>query len=666
MNLTELARRLRVSTKELKEKLPELGFDIGMKAIKVPDEMAHKIIAKWKEEERRQKIAAKYEQLKQEENKEEGQTGSDKVLKIPAKISVRDLADRLQLSPAAMIAELMKHGIMASLSERIDFEIATIVAEEFGYKTELQTESDAELNKAKQLQDKLEKIKSVSHDKDAQPRPPVIVVLGHVDHGKTKLLDAIRETNVVEGEAGGITQHIGAYQVERKGKVITFIDTPGHEAFSNMRSRGAQVADIAILVVAADSGIQPQTIEAIKIIQDAGLPMIVAINKIDKPEADIDRVKKELAEINLVPEDWGGDVICVPVSAKEGTNLDELLDMILLVEEMNREKIKAKVDDLARGTIIESHLDKSRGAIATVLIHTGTLKVGDYVKVGSVVGKIRSMFDFKGKQVKAATPSTPVQIIGLAGVPEVGEILEVIENIKSAKRDFAKKKKKTTVEGEDLTSTEDADQSGVKKLPIILKADVVGSLEAIEESLKKFRNKFVAVEIISKGLGDITEVDVVRADGAKAKIYGFNTSATPHAFQVAKEKGIDIKIYKIIYELLDDVRANLEELLEPEILREFKGKAEVLAVFRGGKSGMIVGAKVKEGEIDDKCLVVVHRDNKIVGEGKVNELRIGPEQVRQVLSGQEFGLNYSGSIALQEGDLLEFFTEKEVKRTLDF
>ena len=665
MNLTELARRLRVSTKELKEKLPELGFDIGMKAIKVPDEMAHKIIAKWKEEERRQKIAAKYEQLKQEENKEEGQTGGDKVLKIPAKISVRDLADRLQLSPAAMIAELMKHGIMASLSERIDFEIATIVAEELGYKTELQTESDAELDKAKQLQDKLEKIKSVSHDKDAKPRPPVIVVLGHVDHGKTKLLDAIRETNVVEGEAGGITQHIGAYQVERKGKIITFIDTPGHEAFSNMRSRGAQVADIAILVVAADSGIQPQTIEAIKIIQDAGLPMIVAINKIDKPEADIDRVKKELAEINLVPEDWGGDVICVPVSAKEGTNLDELLDMILLVEEMNREKIKAKVDDLARGTIIESHLDKSRGAIATVLIHTGTLKVGDYVKVGSVVGKIRSMFDFKGRQVKTATPSTPVQIIGLAGVPEVGEILEVIEDIKSAKRDFAKKKKKT-VEGEDLTPTEDADQSGVKKLPIILKADVVGSLEAIEESLKKFRNQFVAVEIISKGLGDITEVDVVRADGAKAKIYGFNTSATPHAFQVAKEKGIDIKIYKIIYELLDDVRANLEELLEPEILREFKGKAEVLAVFRGGKSGMIVGAKVKEGEIDDKCLVVVHRDNKIVGEGKVNELRIGPEQVRQVLSGQEFGLNYSGSIALQEGDLLEFFTEKEVKRTLDF
>ncbi len=666
MNLTELARRLKVSTQELKERLPELGFDIGMKAIKVPDDMAQKIIEKWKEEERRQRIAAKYEQLKDKQVETEEDKSDRRLLKLPEKIAVRDLADKLNLSPAAMIAELMKHGVMASLSERIDFEIATIVAEELGYKTELQGEDEVDSDRIKKIQEKLQTIKSQAVAGDqAKPRPPVIVVLGHVDHGKTKLLDAIRQTNVVEGEAGGITQHIGAYQVERKGKLITFIDTPGHEAFSAMRSRGAQVADIAILVVAADSGIQPQTIEAIKIIQDAGLPMVVAINKIDKPEADIERVKKELAEVNLVPEDWGGDVICVPVSAKEGKNLDELLDMILLVEEVNQDKIKARLDVPASGTIIESHLDKGKGPVATVLVHAGLLKVGQHVQVGDVIGKIRSMTDFKGKRLEVAKPSTPVQIIGLAAVPEVGEILEVVDNIREVKREFSKKKKKGRLETDIIR--EDKEKEGrLKKFYIILKADVAGSLEAIEESLKKFRNQFVAVEIINKGLGDITEVDVVRAEGTGASIYGFNTHATPQAFQVAKEKGVEIKIYKIIYELLDDVKAQLEELLEPEIVREFKGKAEVLAVFRGGKSGMIVGAKLKEGEIDDQCLVVVYRQGKIVGEGKINELRIGPEQVKQVVAGSEFGLNYSGTISLQEGDELEFYLEKKIKRSLDF
>ncbi len=667
MNLTELARRLKVSTQELKERLPELGFDIGMKAIKVPDDMAQKIIEKWKEEERRQRIAAKYEQLKDKQPETEEDKSDRRLLKLPEKIAVRDLADKLNLSPAAMIAELMKHGVMASLSERIDFEIATIVAEELGYKTELQSEDEVDSAKVKRIQEKLQAIKSEAvAGEQAEPRPPVIVVLGHVDHGKTQLLDAIRQTNVVEGEAGGITQHIGAYQVERKGKLITFIDTPGHEAFSAMRSRGAQVADIAILVVAADSGVQPQTIEAIKIIQDAGLPMVVAINKIDKPEADIERVKKELAEVNLVPEDWGGDVICVPVSAKEGKNLDELLDMILLVEEMNQDKIKARLDVPASGTIIESHLDKGKGPVATVLVHAGLLKVGQHVRVGDVIGKIRSMTDFKGTRLDPARPSTPVQIIGLASVPEVGEILEVVDNIREIKREFSKKKRRSGIEANIVSDNKGDEESKLKKFYIILKSDVAGSLEAIEESLKKFRNQFVAVEIINKGLGDITEVDVVRADGAGATIYGFNTNATPQAFQVAKEKGVEIKIYKIIYELLDDVKAQLEELIEPEIVREFKGKGEILAVFRGGKSGMIVGVKLKEGEIDDQCLVVVYRQGKIVGEGKINELRIGPEQVKQVVAGSEFGLNYSGTISLQEGDELEFYLEKKAKRSLDF
>lgn len=661
MNLTELARKLKVPTSELKEKLPELGFDIGMKAIKVPDDMAERIVIKWNEEKKRLKLEQKYQITEDEIADQVVDNKSDRVIKVPQLISVRDLAERLHLSAPAMITELMKHGIMASLSEKVDFEITTIVAESLGYKTVLVDEASLDENQQQIIQDKLKQIRNRQSDK-LVARPPIVVVMGHVDHGKTKLLDTIREANVMDSEAGGITQHIGAYQVVKNDRMITFIDTPGHEAFSAMRSRGANVADIAILVVAADSGVQPQTIEAIKMIQDAGLPMIVAMNKVDKAEADVEKIKKDLAEINLIPEDWGGNVICVPVSAKDGTNISELLEMVLLTADLNQEQIKAEYEALASGTIIESHLDKGTGPVATVLIHSGTLRIGDRVQVGNVLGKIRSMQDYQGKKIDTATPSTPARIIGLERVPVVGEILEAGVDFKLLRRQLdAKKYQSSDFKGK---QSEDEKKSKVKKFNILLKADVAGSLEAVAQSLKKYNGKQVMVNIIYKGLGNITEVDVVRAESTKAYIYGFNVSATPQAYEVAKEKNIDIKLYQVIYKLLEDVAEKLENLLDPIFNREIKGKGKVLAVFRGHKQKMIVGVKVLTGEIVTGAKLIVWRTGKIVGEGQVQQLRVGPEQMNKVLSGSECGLEYSGSMTLQPEDELEFFVETKEKQKL--
>ncbi len=661
MNLTELARKLKVPTNELKEKLPELGFDIGMKAIKVPDDMAERIIVKWNEEKKRLQLEQKYQNIEIAADEKKDESKSERVVKVPSSISVRDLAEKLHLSAPAMITELMKHGIMASLSEKVDFDITTIVAEGLGYKTILVDELSLDENQQQIIQDKLKQIRHKQSDKLAA-RPPIVVVMGHVDHGKTKLLDTIREANVMASEAGGITQHIGAYQVVKNDRMITFIDTPGHEAFSAMRSRGANVADIAILVVAADSGIQPQTIEAIKMIQDAGLPMIVAMNKVDKPEADVEKIKKELAEINLIPEDWGGKVICVPVSAKDGTNISELLEMVLLTADLNQEQIRAEFDAPATGTIIESHLDKGTGPVATVLLHSGTLQIGDRVQVGNVLGKIRSMYDYQGKKITSATPSTPVRIIGLERVPVVGDILEAGVDFKLLRRQLDSKKYQSS-EFKSKQS-DDEKKSKVKKYNILLKADVAGSLEAVAQSLKKYNGKQVIINIIYKGLGNITEVDVVRAESTKAYIYGFNVSATPQAYEVAKEKKIDIKLYQIIYKLLEEVAVKLEDLLDPILSREIKGKGKVLTVFRGQKQKMIVGVKILTGEVEAGAKLLIWREGKIVGEGVVQQLRVGPEQMNKVQSGSECGLQYGGSIPLQPGDELEFFVETKAKQTL--
>ncbi len=663
MNLTELARKLKVPTSELKEKLPELGFDIGMKAIKVPDEMADRIIARWHEEKKRMQFEVKYQTATASDDEGfDKDKKSERVIKVPSSISVRDLAERLHLSAPAMITELMKHGIMASLSEKVDFEITTIVAESLGYKTLLSDETSLDEQKQQVIQDKLKQLKGKKTDK-MQTRSPIVVVMGHVDHGKTKLLDTIREANVMATEAGGITQHIGAYQVEKNGRMVTFIDTPGHEAFSAMRSRGANVADIAILVVAADSGMQPQTIEAVKMIQDAGLPMIVAINKIDKPQADIEKVKKELAEINLIPEDWGGNVICVPISAKDGTNIDQLLEMVLLTADLNQEQIGADFDSPATGTIIESHLDKGTGPVATVLIHSGTLRLGDKVQVGNVLGKIRSMQDYQGTKIDLAPPSMPVRIIGLEQVPTVGEILEAGVDFKILRRQLNNRKFQATEFK--AKSSDDDKKSKIKKFNILLKADVAGSLEAVVQSLKKYNGKQVMVNVVYKGLGNITEVDVVRAESTKAHIYGFNVTATPQAYEVAKEKKIDVKLYQIIYKLLEDVAEKLEDILDPIVNRKILGQAKVLAVFRGQRQKMIVGIRVLAGEIMTGAKLVIRRSGKIMGEGQVQQLRVGPEQREKVLTGSECGLQYSGSLSLQPDDELEIFSETKEKQKLE-
>lgn len=664
MNVTELARKLKVPTQELKEKLPELGFDIGMRAIKVDDRLARKIIEKWKQEEKRRQLEEKIRaQKERQQERDQKQEGGETVV-LPPVISVRDLAKRFDMQVPALIAELMKHGIMASISDSIEYEIAAIVAEGLGILTE-QGEADEAYEHEHMKHQKIMEIK-----KERQGamgiRPPVVVVMGHVDHGKTKLLDMIRRTEVMEKEAGGITQHIGAYQVEKAGKLITFIDTPGHEAFSHMRSRGAVIADIAILVVAADDGVQPQTIEAIKMIQDAGLAIIVAINKIDKPEANIEKVKKQLAEIHVLLEGWGGEVPAVSLSAKQGKNIDELLEMILLVADLEKEKLQARIKGVAQGTIIESHVDKNRGPIATVLIHAGTLRVGDSVHVGDTVGKVRAMRDFLGRELKEALPSTPVQIIGLEDVAEVGQVLVAGIDLKKLKRELRKKKKKPSeiFSMSQATGKEEREgrEESQKQYCVILKADVVGSLEAIVNALRSLSIGAVRPYFVTKGVGNITEIDVVKAAEAGAKIIGFNVQPASKVYELAKEKQVEIQVYQVVYHLLDKVKEDMEALVEPEIVRKDVGEVDVLKVFAKQEGISIVGGKITKGKAIAGSKFVLYRGEKVVGEGEVKEIRIGPDQHHEVESGHECGLKVTCGCEFEQGDILELYSEEEKTR----
>jgi len=494
-----------------------------------------------------------------------------------------------------------------------------------------------------------------------RPRPPVIVVMGHVDHGKTKLLDAIRKTNIMEGESGGITQHIGAYQVVKNGKLLTFIDTPGHEAFTTMRSRGARVADVAILVIAADDSIQPQTKESIKIINSAGLPMIVAINKIDKPEANPDKVKQDLAALNLVPEEWGGKTICVPISAKQGIGIEDLLEMILLVAETEKEEIMANPAKPAVGTIVESHIDKGEGPVATVLIQNGTLKNGDLIDVGGTFyGKIRAMKDFKNDNVVSAPPSMPVKILGLKAAPSVGDILQVITEIAKKQRVKKYQLNQQATDYTKLAEVKKEEKTENKSLNLILKADVLGSLEAIINSLTKLENPEVSINIISKGLGNINENDIKRAESGKASIFGFRVKLTSAAESLAKEKKVDFKLYEIIYRLLDDIKAKVEELLSPEVIRTDLGRLKVLAVFRKESNTMVIGGSVTKGKVLPKAKIDVIRDKIKLATGSITQLQVNKVDVNEASLGQECGIKYSGKPVIVEGDFLEVYQE-EVK-----
>ncbi len=575
-------------------------------------------------------------------------------IQIPSMVRVKDLAESLNLPVARVIKELIKNNIYTTINEEIDYETAAIIAEDLGYQTAIQTNSLEKIKEPGPV--KVREAEKASNLK-LSPRPPVIAVMGHVDHGKTSLLDYIRKANVAGGEAGGITQNIGAYQIQYKDHPITFIDTPGHAAFQSMRARGARLTDLAILVIAADDGVKPQTKEAINHIKSAKIPMIVAINKIDKKEARVDKVKQELAREDVQIEEWGGNVPVDEVSAKTGQGIEELLKTIIVMAEM--EDLKAPDTGTPLGTIIESHLSPKRGPEASVLVQSGVFKIGDAIVATSTPGKIKRMEDYRGQIIKQAGPSTPIKIIGFGKVPEVGSIVQGKEESLIAHG-------KSTPAAQKLLAliNEKALNPKIKKLNLIIKAGTEGSREAILENLAKMQFAEVAPYIIQEGVGNITESDILKSHITGAKLIGFKLEVTPVAKKLAKQLGVQINTYEIIYELIDAVKEGLEEILEPEEEEMELGKMEVLAIFRTEKGKMIAGGKVTEGVIQKYSRIRVQREGKIIGEGSLAELQSAKQKVQEVKNGQECGIKFLGDTKLAIGDILEFYKIEKKKKTL--
>jgi translation initiation factor IF-2 len=578
------------------------------------------------------------------------------LIRVPESVTVGELAEKMRRKSGEVIKALVELGVMATVNELLDPTAAKLVADKFNVDVEIRSvEGD------------------VVDEEDLDPsqlalRPPVVTVMGHVDHGKTSLLDAIRKSKVAEKEFGGITQHIGAYQVTTSHGKVTFLDTPGHEAFTAMRARGAQATDIVILVVAADDGVMPQTQEAINHARAANVPIIVAVNKIDKPEADADRVKRELSNLNLVPEEWGGQTIFVPTSAKRGTGIDQLLEMTALQSEIL--ELKANAGRAAKGVIIESRLDRGRGPVATALIQNGTLKEGDAVVVGSYSGRVRALIDPSGKKVKNAGPSDAVEIQGLSGVPSAGDVLVAVSDERKARqiatmrleRERAKGKTATRITLEGLQKQI---QSGeVKELRLILKADVQGSVEALAESLERLSTDEVKLKVIHSSVGMITESDVMLASASNAIVLGFNVKAEPKAATQAQANGVDVRNYNVIYEAINDLRAALAGMLAPEIRETPLGRAQVRQIFVISKLGPICGSYVAEGKIVRAAKVRVRRGDEVVGQGIVGSLKRFKDDVREVLAGLECGIGVEGVSNIQPGDFLEVYTSEEVARTL--
>ena len=655
MNITELARRLRVSPQELKDTLPKIGFDIGQRAIKIDQYLAQRIIREWPRLTR--ELKNREERERRQEEVVANARAERRIAKMGAVITVKDLATAFGLPVNCVLGELIKNGIFASLNEKIDIDTATIIGSELGIEVVSSSNEAMDYNGIK-LSETREK---PSNPDNLIVRPPVIVVMGHVDHGKTKLLDAIRLTDVVATEAGGITQHIGAYQITRKDRAITFIDTPGHEAFTAMRKRGAKVADLAILVVAADDGIKPQTIEAYRIIQENKMPFIVAINKIDKAEANIEKVKQELAnDLGLVPEEWSGKTTICLVSAKYSQGIDELLDTILLLADINSEDRLADPLIDAVGTIIESHVDKSAGPVATILVQDGTLKVGDNLMCNQqYYGKVRALKNYRGQSIKEVGPSTPVKVIGLKATPEIGDVVkvELIEHGDKT-RTVAKKQNQA------ITKVQDNDSFQGTAINLLIKTDVYGSGEAIEESLLKLNNEEVAVQIIYRGLGNITEGDVIRAAANQAKIIGFNVGVSPQVEDLAREKGVVIERYQIIYDLINKIRQNMQALMKPETRRIDLGQVKILAIFKQNGAIQIVGGKVIQGSISRDSLLEIIRNGEIINQGKLIELQAGRQEVKEVATDQECGLQIESPDALKVGDVLQVYREEQIFKKL--
>ncbi|NBS68590.1 translation initiation factor IF-2 [bacterium] len=669
MNISELARQLRVPTEELRSRLPELGFDIGGKAIKIPDRDVGKIIKAWNDHKKRLYLQKKMEEQKtRAERKARVQSGEAERVAIPSLITVRDFATLLNLPVAKVMQELMRNGILASLNERIDFDSASIIAEDLGFLADRADDQkeDAVDNEANT---RLEEVKeSERASGEAAARPPVIVVMGHVDHGKTSLLDAVRSANVASGEAGGITQHIGAYQVVRNDRQLTFIDTPGHEAFTVMRSRGAKVADIAILVVAADDGVQPQTREAIDIIKAAKLPFVVAINKIDKPEANQDFVKTQLSDLGLVPEDWGGKTVCVPISAKKQQNIDGLLDVLLLVADMEKGQIVADPSREAIGTIIESRVDKNEGPLATIIVQTGTLRLQDYLGVRGVnYGRVRAMRAYDGSILKEAPPSTPVKILGFKAAPSVGDIVEAVRNasaLEELKESTSRRSGVEQISSVANKPSQDSEDGEKPTLNLLIKADVLGSLEAVIGMIEKIQNPHVAVKIIGKGLGNVSDADALRAEAGNAIVMAFNVKMGMGVEDLVRTKNIRAEEHAIIYKLFESVVEHLKKLLPSEKVYSELGSGEVLALFRKTDKGVVLGVKVRKGKIIPGATVRIMREGSIMGEGKIDAIQVGKTSVKDVLAGQECGVSFVGKTKVEVGDIIEAYHEELQARTL--
>ena len=591
--------------------------------------------------------------------KEEAKVEEIKTIVIPEVITIKELADKMKLQPSAIVKKLFLQGTIVTINQEIDFEKAEEIAMEY----DVLCEKEKKVNVIEEL------LKEEEEDeKDMVPRPPVICVMGHVDHGKTSLLDAIRQTNVTSREAGGITQHIGAYVVEYNGQKITFLDTPGHEAFTAMRMRGAQATDIAILVVAADDGVMPQTVEAINHAKAAGVEIIVAVNKIDKPSANVERVKQELSEYELIPEDWGGSTVFVPVSAHTKEGIPELLEMILLTAEVK--ELKANPNRRARGLVIEAQLDKGRGPVATVLVQKGTLKVGDAIAAGCCYGKVRAMMDDKGNRVKEAGPSTPVEILGLNDVPNAGEVFIAHQNEKEARsfaETFIAESKNKLIEDtkaklslDDLFSQIKA--GNVKELPIIVKADVQGSVEAVKQSLVKLSNEEVVVKVIHGGVGAINESDVSLASASNAIIIGFNVRPDAQAKSIADREKVDMRLYRVIYQAIEDVEAAMKGMLDPVYEEQVTGHAVVRQTFKASGVGTIAGSYVLDGKITRGSKARITRDGEQIFEGPLASLKRFKDDVKEVNAGYECGLVFEGFNDLQEDDMIEVYIMVEVPR----
>ena len=677
----ELAKQLNISSKSLIQQLEDLGVDIKNHMSTLDSEQANLVKDLLKEEDkekkeienkdkdkgkeektikdkRPEKIQTKTEEKKDINKKKVKAKDSFKEILLPSSIRVGELADELESSATDIIKKLMALGQMVTINQTINFDTASLIAEEYGY--------IATMEKEKSIEEELI-IEEEDRPEDLVKRPPVITVMGHVDHGKTSLLDAIRETKVTEKEAGGITQHIGAYTVQVHGEKITFLDTPGHEAFTAMRLRGASITDIAILVVAADDGVMPQTIEAINHAKAADVPIIIAINKIDKSTATPDRVKQELTEHGLIAEEWGGDTICVPVSALTGDGIDNLLEMILLVSEM--QELKANPNKRAKGSIIEAELNKGRGTVATLLVETGTIRVGDSIVAGTAYGKVRAMVDDKGKRVKKAGPSMPVEIIGLSEVPTAGDTLYVLADDRLA-RTIAEKNKEAQRE-QNLTKTHrlslddlfsKIQEGEVKEINIIIKADVQGSIEALRQSLEKLSNEEVRVNTIHTGVGAISESDVMLATASNAIIIGFNVRPDNNAQTIAEKEKVDLRLYRVIYNAIEDMEDAMKGMLDPEYKEVVVGKAEIRQTFKVPNIGTIGGSYVIEGKINRNNQVRIVRDGIVIHEGSISSLKRFKDDAREVLSGFECGIGIERYNDLKEGDIVEAFTMEEIPR----